>query len=66
MKTTYSDPTANAAVGAVDRELRRRRAEAECIAQRVRRGEMTAKEIADARRRFTGIYKLLLERALKG
>ena len=61
MSCTHSDPTANAAIGSIDRELRRLRRLAEEV-RRARQG--TPQQQAWAERqmhRFTGIYAVLLE-----
>lgn len=60
----YSDPTASAAIGAVDRELRRMRKEARRLRQLRDQGRLTREEELEARWRFKGIYRRLLEDAL--
>lgn len=65
MSNYYSDPTANAAIGAVDRELKLMRKEAERIRSLRQRGQLTPGEEARARRRFAGIYRRLLLEALR-
>ena len=65
MRNYLSDPTANTAIGSVDRQLKRMRKEAENIAALHRQGRFTAKMEAEARRRFTGIFRPILEEALK-
>ncbi len=60
----YSDITGNTATGNLDRELKKMRKEAEHLAALQRRGKLTYEQVMDARRRFIGIYKPLLERAL--
>ena len=64
-RCTHSDPTANAAIGAVDRQLRRMRREAEHIASLRRQGRFTPEMEAEARRRFIGIFRPILEKALQ-
>lgn len=66
MSYLHSDPTANAAVGSIDRELRQMRKEAERIRVLRRNNALTREEEQRARRRFIGIYRPLLEKALKG
>lgn len=66
MSYLHSDPTANAAVGSIDRELRQMRKEAERIRALRRNNALTREEEQRARRRFIGIYRPLLEKALKG
>jgi hypothetical protein len=61
----YSDPTANAAIGTVDREIRRLRKRAEQIRRRRQKGLLTKQEEEDARREFVGIYRRFLMEALE-
>ena len=61
----YSNPTENAAVGTVDRELKRLQKLAKRIRQRNRMGLLTAGELADARKQFVGIYSRFLREALE-
>lgn len=61
----YSDPTANAAIGTVDREIRRLRKRAEQIRRRRQKGLLTKQEEEDARREFVGIYRRFLMDALE-
>lgn len=61
----YSNPTANAAIGAVDREIRMMRKRAEQIKRRRQQGLLTPEELATARRQFTGIYARFLREALE-
>ena len=61
----YSDPTANAAIGTVDREIRRLRKRAEQIRRRRQKGVLTKQEEEDARREFVGIYRRFLLEALE-
>ena len=62
----YADPTANAAIGAVDREIRILRRQAGQIRRRRRQGLLTPQEEARARRLFVGIHRPLLAYALGG
>lgn len=61
----YSNPTENAAVGAVDRELKGMRKYARQLKIRKRRGLLTPEEEAAARKRFIGIYRRFLVEALR-
>lgn len=61
----YSNPTENAAVGAVDRELRMMRKRAEQIKRRRKNGQLTNDELASARKQFIGIYARFLREALE-
>lgn len=60
----YSNPTENAAIGAVDREIKMMRKRAEQIKIRQQKGLLTADEITKARRQFVGIYARFLKEAL--
>lgn len=61
----YSNPTANAAIGTVDREIRMMRKRAEQIKRRRQNGLLTPEELATARKQFVGIYARFLREALK-
>ncbi len=61
----YSNPTENAAVGTVDRELKRLQKLARQIRRRNRQGLLTEQELAAARRQFVGIYRRFLVEALE-
>ena len=60
----YSDITGNTAAGNVDRELKKMKKEAERLALLHSRGKLSYEEIMAARRRFRGIYRPLLEKAI--
>ncbi len=64
MSKLHSDPTANTAIGAIDRELSRMRKKADKIALQYALGTLTAEDIRAARREFKGIYRPLLDAAL--
>lgn len=61
----YSNPTANAAIGAVDREIRMMRKRAEQIKLRRKQGLLTSEELAQARKDYVGIYARFLREALE-
>lgn len=61
----YSNPTANAAIGAVDREIRMMRKYADQIKRRHKNGQLTTEELVLARKRFVGIYARFLREALE-
>lgn len=61
----YSNPTANAAIGSVDREIRMMRKRAEQIKRRRQQGLLTPEELAMARKQFVGIYARFLREALE-
>ena len=64
MNKTVSDPTANTAVGSVDRQLRKMKKEAEQIGKLYHAGLLSYEDELLARRRFTGIFRHLLDEAL--
>ena len=66
MSYLHRDPTANAAVGSVEREYKQMQKEAERIRALRRSNALTREEEQRARRRFIGIYRPLLEKALRG
>lgn len=61
----FSNPTANAAIGSVDRELKLMRKRALQLKKRRKFGLASPEEIAAARRQFTGIFRPLLRLALE-
>ena len=65
MANHRSDPTANAAMGSVDREIRAKRKEARFAARMIRSGELTAQQEEILRRRFTGVFQRFLKKALE-
>lgn len=64
MSNYYSDPTANMALGSVERELKQMKKRARQLRRYYRLGLLTPEEISRARRQFTGIYRRFLEEAL--
>lgn len=64
MSNHYSDPTANAAIGTIDREIRRMAKKADRIRDRRKAGSLTPAEVAAAKREFHGIFRSLLIQAL--
>ena len=62
----HSDPTANRAVGAIEREMKKMEQEAERIRELRRSNQLSFEEEERARRRFRGIYRPLFERAMRG
>lgn len=61
----YSNPTANVAIGTVDREIRMMRKRAEQIKRRHKLGLLTPEELAQARKDYVGIYARFLPEALE-
>lgn len=61
----YSNPTENAAIGAVDREIKVMRKRAQQIRNLRKKGLLTPEHELCARREFTGIYRRLLLEALE-
>ena len=64
MMSYYSNPTANAAIGSVDRQIRIMRKRAKLIRLRRKQGLLTSRELAQARKEFVGIYRRFLTEAL--
>lgn len=60
----YSNPTANAAIGTIDRELKMMRKRAKFLKERKQKGLLTPAEEACARKQFVGIYRHILQNAL--
>lgn len=65
MRNYRNDPTANTAIGAVDRELHRKRKAAKRAARLIRSGRLTWEKESRIRARFTGIFRRVLEEALE-
>lgn len=61
----FSNTTANAAIGSVDREIKIMRKRAEQIKRRRQNGLLTPRELAQARKQFVGIYRRFLREALE-
>ena len=61
----YSNPTANAAIGAVDREIKQMRKRAGQIKRRRKNGQLTNEELVLVRKQFVGIYARFLREALE-
>lgn len=60
----YPDPTANAAIGNLDRELRALRKEVAKIKALRQKGQLTTAQKEAAKKRFSGIYQNLLQEEL--
>ena len=60
----YSDRTGNTAASNLDRELKMMRKEAQRLALLQSSGKLTYEEVMEARRRFVGIYRPILEKAI--
>lgn len=61
----YSNPTANAAIGTIDRQIRKMEKLAKHLKERKAAGRLTPSQEAAAYRQFKGIFRPILERALK-
>ena len=60
----YSNPTANAAIGSIDREIRKMEKRAKRLKERKDCGRLSPQQEAAAYREFSGIFRPILERAL--
>lgn len=65
MRYSNYSPTSSQAIGNVDRELRRMRHEASILRMKYLQGRLSFEEEELARQRFRGIFKPLLEDALR-
>ena len=65
MSSHYSNPTANAAISAVDREIHRLRKKAARLKALRQQGKLTRQELESTRKEFTGIYRRILREALE-
>ena len=61
----YSNPTATAAIGAVDRKIRMMCKRVDQIKHRRQQGLLTPEELATARKQFIGVYARFLREALE-
>lgn len=59
----FSDPTANAAIGSVDREIKMTRRRAEQLKRRHQKKPLTPQELALAQKQFVGIHRRFLREA---
>ena len=66
MRYSNNSPTSSAAIGNVERQLRQMRREAERIRRRYLHGLLSPEEEEQARQKFRGIFRPLLEDALRG
>ncbi|MBE6959712.1 MAG: hypothetical protein E7448_03190 [Ruminococcaceae bacterium] len=60
----YSDPTANRALGSINREFSRLEKKAKQIRRRLKEGRMSPEELEKAQAQFTGIYRHVLTHVL--
>ena len=65
MRYNQNSPTSSIAIGNVERQLRQMRKEAENIRRKYLRGQLSLEEELQARARFRGIFRPLLEDALR-
>ena len=61
----YSDPTANAALGSINREFSRLEKKAKRLRQRLKEGTLSPQALERAQGQFTGIYRHVLNNVLK-
>ncbi len=60
----YADPTANAALGDINREFSRLEKKARRLQERYKRGEISDEALERAQQQYTGIYRHVLRRVL--
>lgn len=58
--THYSDPTANRALGPINREFSKLEKKAKNLCRLLDEGKLTAEDFAQAQSQFTGIYRHVL------
>ena len=61
----YSDPTANQALGGINREFSRLEKKAKKLCAHFEAGEITEKDLQKAQAQFRGIYRHVLNNVLK-
>ena len=61
----HSDPTANAAIGSINREFSRYEKKAKRLIKLLNEGKITQEHIEKAQSEFTGIYRHILKNTLK-
>lgn len=61
----YSDPTANRALGPINREFSRLEKKAKAIRKQLQEGKITSADVERAQAQFTGIYRHVLTNVLK-
>lgn len=61
----YSDPTADQALGSINREFSRLEKKAKRIAELYQKGLLSEEALKEAGRQFTGIFRYVLINALK-
>lgn len=60
----YSDPTANRALGPINREFSRLEKKAKAIRKQLQEGKITPADVERAQAQFTGIYRHVLTNVL--
>ncbi len=61
----YSDPTAAAALGEINREFSRLEKKAKNLRKLLKEGKISPEEIEKAQKQFTGLYRHVLENVLE-
>ena len=65
MANYYRNPTASAAIGAVDKEINRARKHGKRLKALQAQGRLTPEALEEAKRRYTGLCRRVLENALR-
>lgn len=63
---SYSDPTANAALGAIESEFKAKKKLAQHLKKLRRKGKLSDKELMDAGRQFKGIFRHIFDEVYQG
>lgn len=61
----YSDPTASAALGSINREFSRLEKKAKKLRKRYENGEISLEKLQKAQAQFTGLYRHVLTNVLE-
>ena len=61
---SYSDPTASAALGSINREFSRLEKKAKTLCRLLDEGKITIDDLEKAQSQFSGLYKHVLKHAL--
>lgn len=62
----YSDPTAAAALGEINREFSRLEKKARALRKRLNEGKLSDEALEKAQKQFTGLYRHVLTNVLEG
>ena len=61
----YSDPTANMAIGNINKEISKLEKKAKSLKKLLEKGKLSQKELERAQAQFTGLYRHVLDNVLE-